>query len=851
VKLLRYVVPICITLPYVAFADTTPPTLKTFVSAEYPPAALAAGIEGEVEFNLTIAANGAVAIISITKSAGFGFDEAALQAVRRFIFTPALQNGAPVAAQIQYRYKFQLEKLGRKASPLSAPLDSGNGKALQENLGEVASLSLPMTPITGEVLEKGSRNHLINTELFFFNKEGVIVYQASVNERGAFSLDVLPGEYKVRVIADGFITFDSTQNIPAGGSISLVLRLVPSFQREEYGLIVRGEEQAEAINRHEVSAEELSKMPGTQGDVLKGLQNLPGIARVPLNSSTIAVRGSSPEDTQTFLDGMPIPVLYHFSGITAVIPGSLLSQVNYTPGVYSVRFGRSTGGLIEAETTTKAPEKLKGTADIDVFDSGVFVQGPIGDSKASFALGARRSYIDAFLPTFVESDELSLTIAPHFWDYQAKLSGPVGKGQAQLLAFGSQDRVELAIDSPTAGTQFQSTLTRFHRLQGTWRQETKSGLTRRVSASIGTTNVSGETQDNAFHIEVLLGTARIDWASQPHNKLQLRYGADLQVDHFTRQERLPSEFSGFLETKQELSYPDAGLYTELTWKPIDALTITPGLRGDYFGGSGSLTLDPRIFLRWKLNEKIVLKSGIGMFHKDPQPFELDPNIGDPNLRTEEATQATVGVERLFSNNAQLEASVYAKYMSQLVVESPPGESREEILSNGGEGRAYGAELLLRAPPSKRFFGWVAYSLSRAERRDDNVFVPFDFDQTHVLTTLGSYKLRPDWSVGTRLRYATGNPTTDVTGSVFDTDRGVYLPLKGPKNQDRLPAFHQLDLRMDRTFRLKNASILTYVEVLNVYNRRNPESTSFNFDFTRQQFFQGLPILPMIGIQGSF
>src|SRR5439155_23769725 len=126
----------------------------------------------------------------------------------------------------------------------------------------------------------------------------------------------------------------------------------------------------------------------------------------------------------------------------------------------------------------------------------------------------------------------------------------------------------------------------------------------------------------------------------------------------------------------------------------------------------------------------------------------------------------------------------------------------DVTTNDEEGRIEGLEVLLRYPPGSRFFGWVAYSLSKSERKDPNSiaecnnlkgqgvqcngYFVSDFDQTHVLTVLGSYKIAADFSAGFRFRYATGNPVTPVNGAIYDSDIDFYIPFSGANNSDRLP-----------------------------------------------------------------
>jgi hypothetical protein len=172
--------------------------------------------------------------------------------------------------------------------------------------------------------------------------------------------------------------------------------------------------------------------------------------------------------------------------------------------------------------------------------------------------------------------------------------------------------------------------------------------------------------------------------------------------------------------------------------------------------------------------------------------------------------------------------------------------------NAGSGRTYGGEFLARYNPDGRFFGWVAYTISRSERRDapDEPTYTYAFDQTHILTALGSLELGRGWKVGARWRYVTGNMYTPYVGGVMDYNAGTYAPISGAPYSRRLPAFHQLDLRVDKTWKFQSWQLGAYLDLQNAYNRQNPEGVTYNYNYSKSDVVPGLPILPIAGIRGE-
>jgi hypothetical protein len=182
-----------------------------------------------------------------------------------------------------------------------------------------------------------------------------------------------------------------------------------------------------------------------------------------------------------------------------------------------------------------------------------------------------------------------------------------------------------------------------------------------------------------------------------------------------------------------------------------------------------------------------------------------------------------------------------------------GAARPQRYDNAGRGRAHGAEIVLRHERAHGFSGWVAYTLSRSTRQDSGASEArlFDYDQTHILTALGTYQLPAGFQIGARFRFVSGNPLTPVVGSVFDADADRYRALYGAPNSRRNPPFHQLDVRVDKGWQFEAWRLNAYLEVQNAYNRANPEGLSYNYDYRQSKRESGLPLLPVFGVRADF
>ncbi len=208
-----------------------------------------------------------------------------------------------------------------------------------------------------------------------------------------------------------------------------------------------------------------------------------------------------------------------------------------------------------------------------------------------------------------------------------------------------------------------------------------------------------------------------------------------------------------------------------------------------------------------------------------------------------------GETLLLTSGLSAEVVGYYKWMSDLIARDPsPTPKLAQALLQDGVGRSYGVQILLRQRSWNGFTGWVAYTISRSERRDFSGadWRLFDYDQPHVLTVVASKELG-EWDLGLRIRYARGLPRTPVTGAFYDARDDVFQPIFGAHNSIRLPDFCQVDVRLDRRFSIgRLAHVVVSIEALNLLNRGNSEDYVYNADFSRRGAITGLPLLAVLG-----
>ena len=822
-------------------ALTRAPAVEHFVEAHYPEEARASALEGRVLLEVDISATGEVLRAAVTGPAGHGFDEAALEAVRQFRFTPAELDGKAAAVRISYAYDFVLAPVAKQVAQ-EGPVN-----------------------LAGTVLERGTRRPLAGAEVAL-PEAGLSV---TTDAKGAFSFrDVPLGQQRVQVTANGYEKFATTETLVAGKALHVTYYVLRSFF-SPYETVVRAEREKKEVTEYSLSLEEVERIPGTYGDALKVVQNLPGVARAPFNGGLIAIRGTSPQDSGIFLDGERIPLLFHFGGLTAVYNSELLQSVDYLPGNFPPYYGDILGGVVDVKSRDPKTDGFHGSVDVNVIDASAVLEGPLGD-HFSFAIAARRSYIDLFLPLFLSGSTTSFTVAPAFDDAQLKLVWkPNSKSTLTLLALHSQDSFQLITGStpandPTIGqtfvdqTGFNQVRLRYTYVDGPVRWDTigLAGETH-INVQIGTTEgIKLDTIPYGLRSTLEVGVlpsltlaGGVDFGNQPGD-------VAVSLPAIPQEGQPPTtDLSPILSETTHTWASDLGLWAEARWRPVPSLLLLPGVRVDQtqwkLQPTASWTADPRLAVRWTVVPPLTLKAGLGVYHEAPsfQTGAVDPVFGNPALTSQRSVQSSVGLEWTVRPGLLVTFETFYNRLSGVVSAAPAPEN----LANTGIGRIWGFELFVRQALTNRLFGWLSYSFSKSQRLDapGDAWRPFDYDQTHVLTAILSYKLGAGWELGGRFRYATGDPVTPVVGAVKDDNTDTFIPSYGATNSTRLPNFVELDIRVDKTWVFTTWSLDLYLDIQNVTNARAVEGLTYSYNYAQTVYFLGLPIIPVLGLKATF
>jgi TonB family protein len=866
---------------------TKAPKLVKFVPAIYPQEKHDARITGSVLLSIEIGDDGKVGEVEVVTGAAPDFDAAAVAAAKQFVFEPAEIDGQPAPVKITYRYDFTIVEEIVKAGP-------------QINFD-------------GVVKERLSKRSLAGVSVEIKDLEGAT---AVTDDEGRFAFtDVPAGTHKIELSNPKLATVETEETI-APGKRRTVKYLVEEKSDDEEGVtIVRAPRIKKEAVETRIRTEEARRVPGTQGDTLKVVQNLPGVARSSFGSGELIVWGAAPNETKVNVDGVEIPALYHVGGFRSTINSDLVRSINLSPGSYGAEYGRGLGGLVRIDLGPLPKEGTHGYIAADVLDTSALISTAI-TPRLRLALAGRISYLDQLLPLVTSADVGDFVPIPRYDDYQARATLALRQDEEVALTFlASDDHLRRAIpsDDPTE-VRSQNTDTGWKRVIVRYARLLPDGASVVVTPSFGYDTASNEELFGMTPVDVKSSSyqyaLRASYRRRVGLSTTLSFGIDMQAQSSTldrngsltlpAREGDPFVFgqpprTNIASDHWNVLVVDTAPYVNAEIS-LGRLSLVPGFRFEPVliegspsvpGGGpappigySSFTLpenpvdqlpndrftramsalrylpNPRIAAGYRASRRLTLTAGAGIYGQPPDPQDMSPVFGNPSILLSRAAHLSGGFNYKLRPTLSLEVIGFYKRMWDLVSRNEnPSPPVADSLTQDEIGRAYGGQVLLRQELVHGFFGWITYSLTRSERRDhpDTAWRLFDFDQTQALGVVASYQLGHGWVVGTRFRYTTGFPRTPVIPQppVLDVPNNQYLPVFGAYNSIRIPAFYQLDARIERSFVYRRVKVNVFLDVQNVTDRQNPEEIIYNYNFAVKSYITGFPTLAVLGARLEF
>jgi hypothetical protein len=709
---------------------------------------------------------------------------------------------------------------------------------------------------------------------------GVIVRQGTptpisnatvLTDRGAIAVTDVDGYFTLEVGAD-----DKELTVVATGYATTTVRLGVGLQKIELAA-ASGAEVIEVSGKapeetkplsYQLTVDEIRSIPGAGNDILRAATVLPGVARIPFGFGGLVLRGTSPRDTAVYLDGVEVPIAFHFGGITSFYPSGMLSDLNVTAGGYDSSYGRAAGGLVTLTTREPRTDRWRMGGSIGLFDSSVQAEGPW--KQGGVLIGLRRSYLDRIVDPFVDEE----TPLPSYWDFQIRTTwGDTRKrGRINPMIFGSIDRV---------ASNEVSLTSMFLRVAAPYKVQ-RGATTVSIVPWVGTNRLTFTEEGNEFEGDVEESFSRPFYPGGVRSEVlrdfkwgHLRGGLELESGYLDQTQVNIDGDEDELGGDTTLSWTNLAVWGETRWKlDGERFALKPGLRIEAYGLTGEVVIDPRLNIHQQLTPTLTLRQSIGRFHQPPTPGDVDPSSGNPRLDSSVTDQVSVSIDTKLPHEILASVTGFFNYGTGIGVRARnprPGSEAPEPNLGGlgptfelllekqlgfaiyregiGRARSYGLEVLMKRNVG-RLFTLLSYTLAKSERTDDPRVLlgwrPFELDQRHNLQLAASIQLTK-WRLGARVQLVTGNPYTE---EVFDPD--LEIVTKGAPFGARLPMFFSIDLRADRRWHRCWGDIVFYIDIQNATNRRNVEARELGFDENtlepKQQDLRGLPIIPFLGVE---
>lgn len=864
---MRIFIALCLwflTAPAFAQSIDSPPRLVSEVPVEYPPRALEERLETSVLLMIDIDVEGRVTrseVLEASEHSGYGFEEAVQAAIAQFKFAPALSQGKPVPVRVQYRYRFVLPEAPSETHvPEAAPQDA-------PTTPEAPSVYRgPVGELWGVILERGRRSPLVGVTIVV--ERAGEAYEAITDEEGKFSFYDLPaGKWTFTAESTGYLPVRSEEEVFPNERTNLTLYIERGADNP-YDVTVEAHAPKREVTRRKLVVQEVATQPGTFGDPILAVENLPGVAVMPFDPTGVAMRGAAPDESSMYIEGFRIPFLYHLIGVRSILAPGMLDSFDLYPGGAPIYYGRQTGGVLDARLKRLAPDRVHGYVDVSLLDAGFYLEAPLND-RVAVAVATRASYADQIMRAFGSP-------LPRYNDYHVMLEArPRGAHTFKLFYVGSDDwfsmdAAELESAQITSGNLEAALHLQHVAVEHAYAPSKLLSNRLRLGYLHWDTMFhlgDGARVDAVQDAFLMRDTFRV----MPTDYLALELGVDAELGRWTTdvliggrptKEGEPEGYIDFNADRrafnrnvQELA---AGAWMNLELRPFSKLLLVPGVRMDLQPRIEELTFDPRVMARYEIIPQLAVKAGTAVNHAAPAIDETTERFGNPNLGAERSLQHSGGVEVRPLDYLTLDVTGFYHQLDGLAVPSDRlvtvGDRTVSLqYENTGEGRAYGFEVMLRHELAHRLSGWLAYTYARAERRRDDSerYRLFDLDQTHSFVAVAAYQLPRHFQVSTRFRFRSGQPTTPVVGATFVSDSDEYAPVFGRVNSRRLDAFHQLDLRIDKQWLFNKWSFSAYLDIQNVYNHKNAAAIAYNFDYSKRDKFHSIPFLPVVGVKAEY
>ena len=723
-------------------------------------------------------------------------------------------------------------------------------------------LAQPVHQVKGTVIDKSSRQPLefINVMIVGLNKGGV------TNAEGKFSIgQVLPGIYRLQASAIGYKTVTTPEYILSTRDLHIQIEMEEN-QTELEGVTVTASpfrrDIESPVSLRIIRLQEIEKSPGANRDISRIVQSYPGVAFSPIGyRNDLIVRGGSPSENRFYLDGVEIPNINHFStqgasgGPVGILNADLIREVNFYTGAFPTDKGNALSSVLDFKLRDGDMERNSLKATLGASEVSLASNGHLG-KKTSYLVSVRQSYLQFLF------DMLGLPFLPTFTDAQFKLKTRFdARNELTVLGLGGIDKMKLNTKADDEDNEYilsylpkiqQETFT----LGAVYRHYAGAHVQSVVASHSYLNNRNTKYQQNdesdPEHLMLRLRSTEQNTQLRLENSSSFRnwkvtVGTSLDYSQYnnTTFQKVYTDRAQTFDYHTYLGIMRWGLFGTVNYTSIDErFTASLGLRADANNYSAAMKdlsdqLSPRLSLSYQLTEHWSLSGNAGLYYQLP-PYTA---LGFKNnnglyankyaLRYMQVSQGSVGLNWRKGDTFEVSVEGFYKDYDKIplsVADGIPltckgndyGVIGNELLTSTAQGRSYGAELLLKWLVAKKLNLASSFTLFKSEYRTDkeSEYIASAWDNRFIFNLRGTYNLPRHWSVGMKVSCIGGAPYTP-----YDADKSSLVTAWNAQgkpyydytryNEERLPAFTQVDIRIDKTFYLKRCMLGFYIDLQNI------------------------------------
>ncbi|MBK9097083.1 MAG: TonB-dependent receptor [bacterium] len=733
----------------------------------------------------------------------------------------------------------------------------------------------------GKVIDKTSNEPLIGANIIILGTD----LGAATNAQGEFVINnIPPNTYQVRASVIGYNSVTKTDISVMPGRPAIVNFELTVTTIELEGVVVQSDyfirNPIEVGSIKGFSNEEIRRSAGGFEDVVRAVSILPGVAQADPGRNDLIVRGGGPSENLYLIEGIPVQNINHFG--TQGATGGPLSYINldfvdattFSTGGFSVLNGDKLSSVLTIDFREGRKDKIGGKGTISATQFGLDLEGPV-TQNSTFIFSARRSYLDFI---FKAAD---FSFVPEYYDGFAKFDWTIdNRNSISFLLISAFDNVKYFND--TEDQRYDNS-----RILGSDQTQYATGLSYRhlftdgfLNLTLNRNYVDYNTQqsdsllnpiftnnslekENTLKADLIYKLSKITEVNAGISGKLINFEADVFVPEFV------STFGDSIPTTSinaNENYSKFAAYTNLNFLLIDRLNLNLGVRADYFSPTTTAKtfFSPRFSASYRLTDITSFTFSTGVYHQSPSYIWLVGNEMNLELKNIRVNQYVLGVDQYFSADALFRVEGFLKdyfdyptslrrtYLIMANTGAGFAGSDENFASFGldplnseGTGLAKGFEVSLQKKLSETpYYGILSLTYSEANFTAlDNVERIGSYDQTWIFNISGGYKINEEWEVATKFRYSTGKPYTPYNSNGTQSVDQI--------NTLRFPVNHSLDVRVDKRWFFTGWTLITYVDIQNIYNRKNITGIRWDQRTQEPEFNETIGILPSVGISAMF